>query len=368
MDYQYIQKICQQFKVNGVLSDLVTINTGHINTTYRADFTMPDGKTQSYTVQSINTYVFPNPEAVMHNISGVTEHIRKKVVGEGGKVEREVMRFLQTEDGKYYYWNNDKTVWRVYHYINDASTYNKATDLQMIYNAGTGFGKFQRRLLDYPMDTLEITIKDFHNTPKRLQNLQDAVKEDSIGRVCRVQKELSFFEEHKELLCKLQTLADNGTLPYRVTHNDTKYNNILIDDHTSEAICVIDLDTVMPGLAAYDFGDAIRFAAASCNEDETNLDMVYMKKENFEAFTKGFLGECRGMFSNEEIDSMALGAVTITCENASRFLEDYLRGDKYFKIGREEHNLDRARCQIRLAQSMMESFDYMKKITDQYKN
>ena len=367
MDYQYIQHICEKFKIGGTLTDCVLINTGHINKTYRADFTMPDGTIQRFTVQAINTYVFPDPKAIMDNISGITEHIRRKVIEEGGDPQREAMHFLQTDTGEYFHWESDKTVWRIYHYIDHTSTYNKATDLQMIYNAGIGFGKFQRRLADYPMEKLNITIADFHNTPKRLMNLWDAAQKDTEGRSYRVQEELQFFKEHEKLFSRLQILADTGKIPLRVTHNDTKYNNILIDDNTAEAVCVIDLDTVMPGLSAYDYGDAIRFAAASCNEDETDLDLVYMKKGNFESFTAGFLGECRGFFSDEELDTMALGAVTITAEIASRFLEDYLRGDKYFRIGRDEQNLDRARCQIKLAKSMLDNFEYMQKTIDQYK-
>lgn len=367
MDYKYIQNICKKFKIKGTLTDCVLVNTGHINKTYRADFDMDDGSQEVFTVQAINTYVFPNPRAIMENISGITEHLRKKIIREGGNPAREVLHFLQTESGEYFLQEEDKTVWRIYRYITNATTYNKATDLNMIYNAGGGFGRFQRRLSDYPMEKLNITIADFHNTPKRLMDLWDAAEKNVTGRAYRVQEELKFFRQNEQYLGMLQSYLDQDLIPLRVTHNDTKYNNILIDNDTEEAVCVIDLDTVMPGLAAYDYGDAIRFCAASCNEDETDLSQVYMKKSNFEAFTAGFLGECKGFFTNAELDTMALGAVTITSEIASRFLEDYLRGDKYFRISRDDQNLDRARCQIKLAQSMIENFDYMQKTIRQYK-
>ena len=243
--------------------------------------------------------------------------------------------------------------------MKDSITYDFVENSQVLPSAGYAFGRFQAMFADFPLEKLHATIPDFHNTSKRLDTLFEVVAQDPLGRAKDLQDEIHFFEQHKELASRLDEMLAAGEVPLRVTHNDTKYNNILMHKDSGEPLCVIDLDTVMPGLAMHDFGDAIRFAANTAEEDEPDLSKVGINMDNYRAFTQGFVAACQGFLTPAEIDSMALGAITITIELASRFLADHINGDKYFRIHRENHNLDRARCQIKLAQDMIARYDEM---------
>ena len=358
-------EIAKHFRVEGEVKEAVPMNSGHINTTSRI-IVDNNGKTEKYTVQAINTYVFKNPEGVMENIAKVTAHIRKKLEQSGGDTERGVLTVIPAKDGRFFYKDDEGTYWRIYKFIDNSYTQNKVEDPKTLYNAGVGFGNFQKQLADIPMDGLVETIPDFHNTPVRYAQLMEAVKNDSANRAASCQQEIQFFIEREKEMSILTDLKAEGKMPVRVTHNDTKFNNILLDDATNEALSVIDLDTVMPGLVTDDFGDAIRFAANTADEDETDLSKVEVSLELFEAFTKGFLEALDGSLTKTEMEHLAWGAKIITMEIGSRFLADYLNGDIYFKIHKENHNLDRARCQIALAKSMEEKFDKMQEIVKKY--
>lgn len=360
------KEIVQFFRISGEIINIEPMNSGHINTTSKVSV-VDNGKTNLYTVQAINTNVFKDPEGVMSNIVKVTTHIKSKIKAAGGDTERGVLTVIMTNDGKSFYVDEEGTYWRIYRYIDKCHTQNKVEDPKTLYNAGLGFGNFQNQLADFPKEDLVETIIDFHNTPIRYQQLLDAIASDPKGRVAKCQEEIKFFEDRKEQLGKLTNLEAEGKLPLRVTHNDTKFNNILIDDATNEAISVIDLDTVMPGLVTSDFGDAIRFATNTAAEDETDLSKVGISLELFDAFAKGFLKALDGKLNDTEMDNLAWGAKIMTMECGMRFLADYINGDVYFKIHREEHNLDRARNQIALAKSMEENFDKMLEIINNYK-
>lgn len=360
-DLDMISDVLDKFNIKDGIKSIDMINSGHINNSYR----VVTNCGTSYMVQKVNRYVFKDPTRMMSNIDRVTNYLRKKISEDGGDPDRETLRFLYSESGSNYYIMPDDSFWRVSVYLDRATAYNTVVDGKMLYNAGRSFGTFQRRLADFPMDTLYETIPDFHNTPKRLRDLFDAAHADPLGRAAEVSREVEFFRSVADKVCGIDRLQHQGLLPLRVTHNDTKYNNILIDDDTHEAICVIDLDTVMPGISCHDFGDAIRFIVNTAAEDEPDLDRVHVDMDYFTCFTQGFIGGSDGFFTDTEIDCMALGAVCMTVEVASRFLADYILGDKYFKISRPRHNLDRARNQIRLAEEMQTLYPQMQEIVYQ---
>jgi hypothetical protein len=303
----------------------------------------------------------------MENIEHVTSHIQNKAKVLGKDPSRATLCFLQTGDGHNYFIDNDGCYWRVCPFIENTRTFEKVENKDMLYGSGYAFGFFQNMLDDFPMNTLHETIADFHNTKKRIDYFFDIVEKDPCGRAAEVKDDIQFFIDRKELSGRLISLSENGQMPIRVTHNDTKFDNILIDKKTYEAVCVIDLDTVMPGLAVYDFGDAIRIIGNNAVEDETELDKVTFNMEYFEIFTKGFLDGVNGLLKPIEFDNMALGCINITIELASRFLADHLNGDKYFKIHRPDHNLQRARNQMKLVIEMEKNFTKMNEVIDKYR-
>ncbi|NLV91088.1 MAG: aminoglycoside phosphotransferase family protein [Firmicutes bacterium] len=355
-----LREVLSHYDLPGEITEVTECVSGHINDTYRVTLVGPDGQEKELIVQRINNYVFKDPALVMHNIQVITEHVKAKQ----GDYDCDIISFFENKDQANYTKVQDQ-YWRVCQYVPDSVTYDFVENSQVLYSAGYAFGRFQAILSDLPMDRLYETIPDFHNTRQRLEDFFAIAELDPLGRAKEVQEEIAFFREQYDLATRLCDLLEAGEVPLRVTHNDTKYNNILMHEQTLKPLCVIDLDTVMPGLAMHDFGDAIRFAANTAVEDERDLTKVSLNLEHYREFTRGFLGACQGFLTQGEIETMALGAVTITIELASRFLADHIDGDKYFKIHRENHNLDRARCQIKLAQDMLDKYDIMCRIVEE---
>ena len=351
-----LANIGEVFRINGKLYAFNVLANGNINTTYSVKYRRFDGSVRSYIIQRINGYVFKDPADIMANIDGVTKHLATKVI-EG----RVALKFYYTEEGKNYYVDEEGNYWRIMNDI-DSVTFNVCSDLKILRSAGKAFGEFQMQLSDYDASSLAVTIPDFHNTKKRLDKFFEDVEADPCGRVAEVMPEIDTIRSMRRIAVKLTELQESGKVPLRVTHNDTKINNVLFHKKTGEPLVVIDLDTVMPGLAMHDFGDAIRFAANTAAEDEPDLTKVSLDLDKFRAFSEGFISQTAGALTEMEIGTMALGALTITIELASRFLDDYITGDKYFKTNYDGHNLVRARCQLKLAEDMWDKYEQMEQI------
>jgi hypothetical protein len=355
-----LEKLCRLYGLQGSIVKVDTCDNGHINDTYRVILQGNSDENKEYIFQRINSYVFKDPVKVMENIRNVSLHVQSK----RNENECDIISFLDNLEGKNYTFIDDE-YWRVCVYVKNSVTFNKVTDSKMLYNAGIAFGQFHSLLSDMPIDELHVTIPDFHNTKKRMTDFFRTVSADPLNKAKEVKEEVWFFEKYAELACKITYMQESRELPLRVVHNDTKYNNILMDERTLAPLCVIDLDTVMSGLSVHDFGDAIRFAANTAEEDEVDLSKVSLDMELYKEFSKGYLHQGMTFLTPEEIDSLALGAFTITVELASRFLADYINGDKYFRIHRYNHNLDRARCQIKLAKDMFHKMDEMRNIINE---
>lgn len=314
---------------------------GHINDTYLA--TMP-----RYILQRINTSIFRNPDELMENIENVTGFLREKLKSAGEDFERGTLQVVPTKEGGRYYRLDEGNVFRVYHFVEGTKTIENSKTPEDLYEAGVGFGRFQKLLADFPVEKLHETIKDFHHTPRRVEALRQAIREDRAGRAGSVQPEIDFALENASWADSVVKGMEEGRIPLRVTHNDTKINNILFDQESGKAVCVIDLDTVMPGSMLYDFGDALRMGGSTAAEDEVDLDKVWFDERAFEAFARGYLSEMREALTEDELALLPLSVKLMTYECGIRFLTDYLNGDTYFKIHREHHNLDRARNQFKL--------------------
>ncbi len=348
--------ICDAFRIPGTFYSYEIITQGNINTTYKVSHRWEDGTVKKHMLQKVNQYVFHQPKEIMMNIENVTSHLRAKVT------EKPSLHFHHNiYDGTNFYQKTDDSFWRLFNYI-DSVTYDTCDDLRVLREAGAGFGEFQMQLADFDASILYETIPNFHNTKKRLETLFRHVEEDPCGRVAEVKKELDYIASVRDEASKLTEMLDAGLLPLRVTHNDTKTNNVLFHRKTKKCLTVIDLDTVMPGLAMHDFGDAVRFAASTAKEDEPNIERVALDLDKFRAFAEGFIGATATALTKTEIETMALGAFCITIELASRFLDDYLTGDKYFKVNYAGHNLVRTRCQLALAQDMQRKMTEMNEI------
>lgn len=339
-------------------SEIDRYGNGHINDTYLTN-------SKKYILQRINTNIFKNPAQLMDNIEKVTEFLRGKIAAEGGDVTRETMRVMKTVKGGNYYKVDDNNVFRVYEFVRDTFTIENSKSYDDLFNAGVGFGHFQKMLSDFPANELFETIPDFHNTPKRVENLKKAIKEDKVGRAKSVEKEIEFALEHAKEASKVTDGLASGDILLRVTHNDTKINNILFDNATGKAICVIDLDTVMPGSILYDFGDALRMGGSTGAEDETDLSKVNFDNGAFEAFAKGFCSETMESMTEMEKELLPFSVKLLTYECGIRFLTDYLEGDTYFKIHRPEHNIDRARNQFKLVADLDKKEEELLKIVKQ---
>lgn len=360
---QEIKSVIDAFALEGTLTECIPYGSGHINDTYC--LTYDTGK--RYILQRMNKSIFTKPVELMENVSGVTAWLKKKILEHGGDVERETLNLVMTKDGQPYHIDVDEEYWRVYLFIENATCYDMVKDDNDFYQSAVAFGNFQRLLAEYPAETLHETIPNFHNTVDRLEKFKKAVEKDTCGRAAFVEKEIQFVMDRTDLAHVLCDMQEQRKLPLRVTHNDTKLNNIMIDNETGKGICVIDLDTVMPGLSVNDFGDSIRFGASTGAEDEKDLSKISCDLHLYEVYAKGFIEGCAGALIEAELDALPLGAILMTFECGMRFLTDYLEGDHYFKIHREGHNLDRCRTQFKLVADMEEKLPQMRAIVDKYK-
>ena len=355
-----IKDVLTHFPIHFHVKGCRIYGSGHINDTYLVE------NSQRYILQKINTDIFKNPDQLMENIVNVTEFLKKKIIENGGDPQRETMTVIMTNDNKPYYQDEEGHCWRMYNFIEDSTSYDMVRCDDDFYQSAVSFGKFQSLLADYPAHTLHETIEKFHDTADRFEKFKRAVQEDVCHRVKDVQKEIQFVLEREEIAHVLSDLQQKGELPLRVTHNDTKLNNILIDNQTHKGICVIDLDTVMPGLAINDFGDSIRFGASTGAEDEKDLSKIECDMHLFDIYTKGFIEGCQNKLTKKEIECLPLGAKVMTYECGMRFLTDYLQGDVYFKTAYPTHNLDRCRTQFKLVKDMEEKWDMMNSIVKKY--
>ena len=341
----------KHFRTGGTPVSCNEFGHGHINSTYMVK--TDDG--HEYILQCINQYVFNNPKAVMENVGAVVEYLRGRV-----NDPKEVLNFLLSDTDTYYYVDEAGEYWRCYEFADGICLEAPESD-QDFYESAIAFGRFQEMLQEFPAETLHETIPMFHNTVNRYRMFKDALMADRVDRAASVQPEIAFIMEREEEAGTLVRLLERGELPLRVTHNDTKLNNVLLDCKTRKALCVLDLDTVMPGSSLYDYGDSIRFGAATAPEDEKDLSKMGINLHLFRVYTAGYLAACKSLTPKER-ELLPLGAKTLTLELAVRFLTDYLDGDRYFKTAYPEHNLVRARAQMKLVADMEEKWEDMQRI------
>lgn len=346
-----LMEICAAFRLPGSFDGWEELKVGNINKTYKVTYTRENGMQKNYIVQRVNTYVFRNPEQVMENIERVTQHLREMRPGQVA------LHYHHTRDGKNFV-RDGEYIWRLFNFIPSAA-FTESRDEGLVRNAGYAFGEFQVMLSDFDPGLLHETIPDFHNTVRRYEALEAAVQQNPAGRLGLVEKELAWLREAREMACTLCRLQQQGELPLRVTHNDTKVNNVLFDKKDHRALVVIDLDTVMPGLAGNDFGDAIRSTVNTAAEDEPDTARVGCDLDLFRAFTEGFLEPTARFFIPREIETFGISCFALTVELAVRFLTDYLLGDPYFYCAYGEHNLVRTRAQIALAKDMQKKMPMM---------
>ena len=350
------------FQLDGEAVSAERYGSGHINDTFLVKTRKADGSDGRVIMQRMNTNIFTKPVELMENILGVTSFLRERIVENGGNPDRETLTVIPTKEGNSYFVDSEGNYWRCYIFIEDATSYDQVENAEDFYQSAVSFGNFQRLLANYPAETLHETIQGFHDTKARFEVFKKAIADDVCGRAASVKEEIDFYLAHEDVANVFGDMLAKGELPLRVTHNDTKLNNIMIDNETHKGICVIDLDTVMPGLAMNDFGDSIRFGASTAAEDETDLDKVWCDMDLFEIYTKGFIEGCAGRLTEKEIELLPMGAKVMTFECGMRFLTDYLQGDMYFKIHREHHNLDRARTQMKLVQDLENKWEQMNAI------
>lgn len=343
-----MNSIVEQFAIQGEVTEIKECRTGHINSTFFV-LTSDLEKSYKYVLQKINTYVFKHPDQLMSNIFGVTEYLSEVIKSEGGDYERGTLHFVRTNSDNSYYRDSEDNCWRMYIFVDDVISYQLAETPEMFQTSGYAFGEFQKRLSNYDASKLYETIPNFHNTKKRFERLCDVIKNcQNIDRLNKVKDDIDFIVKRKDMCSIIVDKLESGEIPIRVTHNDTKLNNILIDKATNNALCIVDLDTIMPGSALYDFGDAIRTGASSALEDESDLTKVYFREEMFEAYAKGYLDGSDNSLTASEIELLPYGAYVITLEQAIRFLTDYLENDVYYRVEYDDHNLVRTRNQLKL--------------------
>lgn len=361
MDQDVARKLLgvgEAFRIPGPFFSYEEIKMGNVNHTYKVNYIRDDGtgmaKIKSYLVQRVNTYAFQHPIELMQNIDRVTQHIRTK------HPEAQSLHFHHLESGENYLMD-DEGFWRLSNYV-PSITFDTCDDLNVVRSAGQAFGEFQMMLSDFDASQLFYTIPDFHDTQKRYAKLKADMQADPYGRVAEAQQEVEWLLSVEDEACKLTDLFNAGKLPLRVTHNDTKINNVLFDEQTHQALVVIDLDTVMPGLVGHDFGDAIRFASNFVEEDCKDADKAGVNLNVYWAFAEGFLKKTAATLTENEVDTLGISCFALACELATRFLDDYITGDQYFKIKYPDHNIVRTRCQIALAKDMQVKMDAMNAI------
>ena len=346
-----MQNILMQFPLDGSVTTCERYGCGHINETY---LVVTDNG-HRYILQKVNHHIFRNVPALMENICAVTGHLRKQM-----NDPRRVLTVVNTVDGAAFYFDGN-SYWRLYEFVEGSICLQQPKTAEDFYQSAVAFGEFQQQLNDFPADTLSETIPNFHNTVDRYRIFHEVLAADPMGRAKDVQAEIDFVLAREQEAGTLVRLLSEGKLPLRVTHNDTKLNNVMLDDATRTPLCVIDLDTVMPGLSAYDFGDSIRFGAATAAEDEKDLSKMEMSLDLFRIFTRGFLKACPGLTDLEK-EMLPMGAKLMTLECGVRFLTDYIDGDHYFSVHREGHNLDRCRTQFKLVSDMEKKWEQMAQV------
>lgn len=354
-----IDNVISAFLGNAKVEDVAPIGNGHINSTFLVK--TPQAK---YVLQKINTSVFPDVDGLMSNIDKVTRHIQKKVAEAGRDPSRATLNFLTAKNGKKYV-EVESGAYRMYDYVDGTFTIEKMDNPMHFYYSGKAFGEFAKFLTDFDASLLVETIKDFHNTPKRFEAFEKSISENIKGRVAYVCDEIEFVKSRRDFMSLFTDKLASNALPLRVTHNDTKLNNVLFDKKTNMPIAVIDLDTVMPGSYLYDFGDAIRSGSTHAAEDEKDLKLVDFDLELYRSFAKGYIEESKDSLTDEEINMLPYASIMLTLECGMRFLTDHLNGDTYFRISREGHNLDRARTQFKLVSEMENNVENMKEIIDE---
>ncbi len=356
-----LTRIGRQFRIPGEFHDGHRIKIGHINETFAATYHHEGGPCR-VVHQTINTHVFRDPVGLMRNVVRVTEHLRRKLAEQGAsQLERRALAVVPAVDGQAFHVDGEGHFWRTFIFVDGVRSYDAVETPRQAYQAGHAFGHFQSLLADLPARELATTIPDFHHTPKRYQRLLEAIRSDEFNRAKIARKEIDFARSMEGVVSALVDAETRGEVPVRVTHNDTKFNNVLLDEETGEAMCVVDLDTVMPGLVLYDFGDMIRTTTSRTAEDEQFLDRVELELPMFEALTRGYIEATRAFLTPAERALLVLSGKLITFTIGIRFLTDYLQGDQYFRIHREHHNLDRCRKQFKLIQSINEKEEAMQR-------
>lgn len=351
-----MQEIISAFALDGQAERCKPFGSGHINQTY----CVVTDKGHKYILQKVNTGVFPNGAGLMNNIILVTDHLRKK-----DPDPRHVLTLVPTKDGRMYISQGENELWRVYEFVTGGISLDRAETPEDFRLSGLAFGTFQRQMADFSAGKLVEVIPGFHDTPKRYGAFHRAIEADKQGRAKNVQPEIDFILSREAGAGKMTDLLRQGELPLRVTHNDTKLNNVMLDEKTRQPLCILDLDTVMPGLVGNDFGESIRFGASTAAEDEPDTAKVHVDLMMYEVFARGFLGACGEQLTETEKETLPDGARLMSLENGMRFLTDYLEGDTYFHIARPEHNLDRCRAQLALVREMEEKEGQIRKIMAQ---
>lgn len=352
---QEMQDVLNHFQVEGELIGIKPVSLGNINHTYVVKYREKDQE-KRYLLQEVNHYVFKNPTQVMENIEKVTSFLKEKLKEDK---KHTTLAFTPTKEGKYLYITKEKQYFRLCDFIENSVSYNSTTDTEIVKEAGKAFGNFQKLLADFPIEQLHEVIPGFHNTAKRYQQFKEDIQKDAVGRVKEVKEEIEFIQKRSDCMNSIYQLMEQKKLPIRVTHNDTKLNNVLMKEKTKEYLAVIDLDTIMPGTILFDYGDGIRATAASVFEDEKDLNKIFLDTSLFEAYTDGYLSEMAKELTKSEVENMSFSIPLITLEECMRFLNDYINGDTYFKINYPDHNLVRTRNQMKLLQDIEEKMPYL---------
>ena len=362
MDFK---KLLSNFEISGEFVSCEPYGSGLINRTYVAVFAV-NGSPKRYIVQRINTNLFKNVDGLMNNIRLVTEFNREEIEKRGGDPNRESLTLVYTKNGSSYFRTEDGECYRVYVFIEGAKGYDVVEKPEHFYESAVAFGRFAQLLDRFDSSQLFEVLPDFHNTVKRFDNLKKSIAADKLNRAADVKAEIDFALKHENIVGNIVNLLASGKMPSRVTHNDTKLNNVLIDTTTDKAVCVIDLDTMMPGSICYDFGDSIRFGCNPCLEDTQELEKVIFSTSLFEEYTRGYLSVFGDTITDIERKNLVMGAILMTYECGIRFLTDYLDGDVYFRLSRAGQNVDRTRTQFKLVSDMEKQYDLLNKIVDKY--